>query len=75
MTVIATNHPVVLQDLPDVLYADRNARDGAVCNQIRELHEIGRLIFDWNGQHRGIGNAEPPVAAYGCAAFGAEREE
>ncbi len=45
VTVIATNRPVIRQDLPDIVYADKNARNRALVEQIRRVHETGRPIL------------------------------
>jgi len=45
VTVIATNRPVIRQDLPDVVYADREARSLALVEEIRKVHETGRPIL------------------------------
>jgi preprotein translocase subunit SecA len=45
VTVIPTNRPVIRQDLPDVVYADREARSVALVEEIRKVHETGRPIL------------------------------
>jgi preprotein translocase subunit SecA len=45
VTVIPTNRPVIRQDLPDILYADKRARNRAVVEEIRKVHETGRPIL------------------------------
>jgi preprotein translocase subunit SecA len=45
VTVIPTNRPVIREDLPDIVYADKEARDGAVAEEIRKLHQTGRPIL------------------------------
>jgi len=45
VTVIPTNRPVIRQDLPDIVYADRAARDRAVVAEIRNVHETGRPVL------------------------------
>ena len=45
VTVIPTNRPMIRQDLPDILYADRRARDKALVEEIRKVHETGRPIL------------------------------
>ncbi len=45
VTVIPTNRPVIRQDLPDIVYADRDARNRAVAEEIRKLHQTGRPIL------------------------------
>jgi preprotein translocase subunit SecA len=45
VTVIPTNLPVIRQDLPDILYADRRARDRAVVEEIRKVHGTGRPVL------------------------------
>jgi preprotein translocase subunit SecA len=45
VTVIPTNRPVIRQDLPDIVYADRGARDRAVLEEIRKTHAVGRPVL------------------------------
>jgi len=45
VSIIPTNHPVIRQDLPDIVYADREARDRALEAEIREVHATGRPIL------------------------------
>lgn len=45
VTVIPTNRPVIRQDLPDILYADKRARNRAVVEEIRKVHATGRPIL------------------------------
>ncbi len=45
VTVISTNRPVIRQDLPEILYADKAARDRALVAEIRRVHESGRPIL------------------------------
>ncbi len=45
VTVIPTNQPMIRQGLPDILYADRRARDKALVDEIRKVHETGRPIL------------------------------
>lgn len=45
VTVIPTNRPVIRQDLPDIVYADREARNRALVEEIRKVHETGRPIL------------------------------
>nr|MDQ2711032.1 accessory Sec system translocase SecA2 [Acidobacteriota bacterium] len=45
VTVIPTNRPVIRQDLPDIVYADKNARNRALVGEIRKVHESGRPIL------------------------------
>lgn len=47
--VIPTNRPVIRQDLPDILYADRQARDQALTEEVRKVHTIGRPILIGTG--------------------------
>lgn len=42
---IPTNRPVIRQDLPDVVYADKQARNEALAEEIRKVHETGRPIL------------------------------
>ncbi|HEX4164743.1 MAG TPA: hypothetical protein VHZ55_04655 [Bryobacteraceae bacterium] len=43
--VIPTNRPVIREDLPDILYADRAARDRAVVEEIGKIHATGRPVL------------------------------
>jgi preprotein translocase subunit SecA len=45
VTVIPTNRPVIRQDLPDILYADKQARNRALVEEIRKVHETGRPVL------------------------------
>jgi preprotein translocase subunit SecA len=45
VTVIPTNRPVIRKDLPDILYADKNARDRALLKEIQNVHRTGRPIL------------------------------
>ena len=45
VTVIPTNRPVIRQDLPDVVFADKEARSRALAEEIRKVHETGRPIL------------------------------
>lgn len=45
VTVIPTNRPVIRKDLPDILYADKNARDRALVKEIQSVHRTGRPIL------------------------------
>ena len=45
VTVIPTNRPVIRQDLPDILYADKRARNRAVVEEVGKVHETGRPIL------------------------------
>ncbi len=45
VTVVPTNRPVIRVDLPDILYADKDARNRAVVEEIRKVHETGRPIL------------------------------
>jgi preprotein translocase subunit SecA len=45
VTVIPTNRPLIRQDAPDILYADKDARDRALVEEIRKVHETGRPIL------------------------------
>jgi len=42
---IPTNRPVIRQDLPDVVYADKEARNEALAEEIRRVHETGRPML------------------------------
>jgi preprotein translocase subunit SecA len=45
VTVIPTNRPVIREDLPDIVYADKEARNRAVAEEIRKVHQTGRPIL------------------------------
>lgn len=45
VTVIPTNRPVIRKDLADVVYADKEARNRALAEEIRKVHETGRPIL------------------------------
>ncbi len=45
VTVIPTNRPVIRQDLKDIVYADKAARNRAVVDEIGKAHQAGRPIL------------------------------
>ena len=45
VTAIPTNRPVIRGDLPDVVFATKEARNQALVEEIREVHETGRPIL------------------------------
>jgi preprotein translocase subunit SecA len=45
VTAIPTNRPVIRRDLPDIVYADKTARDRALVEEIRKIHGTGRPIL------------------------------
>ncbi|MBC8166478.1 MAG: accessory Sec system translocase SecA2, partial [Bryobacteraceae bacterium] len=45
VTMIPTNRPMIRQDLPDILYADKDARNRALVGEIQKVHETGRPIL------------------------------
>ena len=45
VTVIPTNRPVIREDLDDIVYADREARDRALAREIQKVHQTGRPIL------------------------------
>ncbi len=49
VTVIPTNRPVIRQDLPDIVYADKRARNKAVVEEIGRVHEASRPILVGTG--------------------------
>jgi len=49
VTVILTNRPMIRKDLPDILYADRNARNRALIKEIQQVHQTGRPILVGTG--------------------------
>jgi preprotein translocase subunit SecA len=47
--VIPTHRPVIREDLPDVVFPDKESRDRAVAQEIRKAHETGRPILAGTG--------------------------
>ena len=45
VTVIPTNRPMIREDFPDVLYADKQAKNRALEEEIRRVHQTGRPIL------------------------------
>jgi preprotein translocase subunit SecA len=45
VTVIPTNRPVIRHDLPDAVYPGKEARSGALVEEIRKVHETGRPML------------------------------
>ena len=45
VAVIPTNRPMIREDLPDILYADKRARNRALIEDIGKVHETGRPIL------------------------------
>jgi len=45
VTVIPTNRPMIRQDFPDILYADKQAKNRALEEEIRRVHQTGRPIL------------------------------
>jgi preprotein translocase subunit SecA len=45
VTVIPTNRPIIREDLPDILYADKSARNRALLKEIQKVHQSGRPIL------------------------------
>ncbi|HEX4278267.1 MAG TPA: hypothetical protein VHZ74_23090 [Bryobacteraceae bacterium] len=45
VSAIRTNRPMIRTDLPDILYADKRARDEALEAEIRKVHETGRPVL------------------------------
>jgi preprotein translocase subunit SecA len=43
--VIPTNRPMIRQDLPDILYADKQAKVRALVEEIGRVHQTGRPIL------------------------------
>jgi len=43
--VIPTHRPVIRQDLPDIVYADKESRNRALLGEIVKIHETGRPIL------------------------------
>ncbi len=55
VTVIPPNRPVIRQDLPDIVYADKAARDRAVVEEIHKVHQTGRPVLVGTA---GVGDSE-----------------
>ena len=66
VTVIPTNQPMIRRDLPDILYADKQAKVRALVEEIGRVHQTGRPILSGHGQRRGLGIPES-LAAYRTA--------
>jgi preprotein translocase subunit SecA len=49
VAVIPTNRPMIRKDLPDILYADKNARNRALLKEIQKVHQTGRPILVGTG--------------------------
>jgi preprotein translocase subunit SecA len=45
VTVLPTNRPMIRRDLTDILYADKQARNRALEEEIRKVHQTGRPIL------------------------------
>jgi len=45
VAVVPTNRPVIRQDLPDIVYADRASRNRALVQEIIKVHRTGRPIL------------------------------
>jgi preprotein translocase subunit SecA len=45
VTKIPTNRPLIRQDLPDVVFADKEMRSRALSEEIQKVHETGRPIL------------------------------
>jgi preprotein translocase subunit SecA len=45
VTVIPTNRPVIRQDLPDIVFADKETRSRALSEEIQKVHKTGRPIL------------------------------
>ena len=45
VVVIPTNRPMIRKDLPDILYADKAARNRALVKEIQKVHQTGRPIL------------------------------
>ena len=62
VTVIPTNRPVIREDLPDIVYADQEARNRALVEEIRKVHADGPADSGGNGERGGVGAVEPAPA-------------
>jgi preprotein translocase subunit SecA len=45
VTTIPTNRPLIRQDLPDVVFADRESRNQVLVKEIRSAHAAGRPVL------------------------------
>lgn len=45
VTTIPTNRPMIREDLPDIVFADKESRRRAVVEEIRRVHASGRPIL------------------------------
>ncbi len=45
VTVVPTNRPVIREDLPDLLFPGKDARNRALLDEIRQVHETSRPIL------------------------------
>jgi preprotein translocase subunit SecA len=45
VTVIPTNRPVIRQDLPDLVFADKETRSRALSEEIQKVYKTGRPIL------------------------------
>jgi preprotein translocase subunit SecA len=45
VTVIPTNRPVIRQDLPEIVFADKETRTRALSEEIQKVHKTGRPIL------------------------------
>jgi len=49
VTVIPANRPIIRKDLPDVVYADKEARNRGLVEEIRKVHQTGRPVLVGTG--------------------------
>jgi preprotein translocase subunit SecA len=49
VAVIPPNRPLIRKDLPDVVYADREARNRGLVEEIRKVHQTGRPVLVGTG--------------------------
>jgi len=45
VTTIPTNRPMIREDFPDILYADKLAKNRALEEEIRRVHQTGRPVL------------------------------
>ena len=75
VTVIPTNRPMIRKDLPDILYADKNARNRALLKEIQKVHQTGRPILVGTASVEELGRVERPAPDCRHSSFRPECKE
>ena len=75
VTVIPTNRPMIRQDLPDILYADKRGEEPRARGRDPPRSRDGPAHSGGHGQRGRFGIAEPAPASRRHPAFGSERPE